>query len=110
MEREELQEITLSVSDLSELGSLQKVLGMAPAVTVSRVAGEPGPGEQGAVDVLEVLAGSSGLVTAIKVLPEFLRSRRTDLSITMTIRGTPVTLTAKNADDVMPILDRLLDA
>lgn len=110
MEPEDFQGIALSVSDQSQLGSLQEFLRMAPGVRVIRVPGEPVAGEQGALDVLTVLAGSSGLVAAVKVLPEFLRSRRTGLSITMTVRGTPFTLTATNADEIMPILDRLLDA
>lgn len=109
MGREDSPRAELSVSDHSELGSLQRFLSFQ-GVSVVRVPGEPGAGEQGALDVLTVLAGSSGLVAAIKVLPEFLRSRRTGFSITMTVRGTPFTLTATNADEVLPILERLLDA
>jgi hypothetical protein len=100
----------LSVSDYSQLGPLQDYLGSAaPDARVSRVAGQPGTGEQGALDVLAVLGSSSGLVAAVRVLPEFLRSRKTGLSITMTVSGEPFTLTATNVDEVMPILDRLLD-
>ena len=57
-----------------------------------------------------MLASSTGLVAAIRVLPEFLRSRRTGLSVTMTVKGEPFTLTATNVDEVMPVLERLLDA
>jgi hypothetical protein len=110
MGREDSLRAELSVSDHSQLGSLQRFLGLCEGVRVIRVPGEPGAGEQGGLDVLTVLAGSSGLVAAIKVLPEFLRSRRTGLSITMTVRDTPFTLTATNADEVLPILERLLDA
>ena len=111
MERADSRRVVLSVSDQSQLGSLQEFLGWAkPDVSVSRIAAHPGAGEQGALDVLAVLAGSSGLVAAIKVLPEFLRSRKTGLSITMTVRGEPFTMTATNIDEVMPVLERLLDA
>lgn len=48
-------------------------------------------------------------MAAIKVLPEFLRSRKTGLSITMTVKGERFNLTATNVDEVMPILERLLD-
>jgi hypothetical protein len=110
MERANIQGLELSVSDQAQLGSLQQVLNLTQEVNAIRVAGKPGPGEQGALDVLTVLAGSSGLVAAIKVLPEFLRSRRTGLSIAMTVRGEPFILTADNIAEVMPILERLLDA
>lgn len=103
--------IELAISDLSQLGALDRFLNWAaPGASVSRTAANPDPGELGAVDVLALVASSSGLVTAIKVLPEFLRSRRTGLSITATIRGEPVQLTATNVDEVLPILERLLEA
>ena len=99
----------LSVSDYSQLGPLEKYLKSAvPDARVSRVPGQPLAGEQGVLDVLAVLGSSGGLVAAIRVLPEFLRSRKTGLSITMTVRGEPFTLTATNVDEVMPILERLL--
>jgi hypothetical protein len=111
MEREVSESIELMASDPSQMGPLQGFLNWAaPGVSVSRNAGKPGVGEQGALDVLVLLASSSGLVTAIKVLPEFLRSRRTGLSITATVKGKPFKITATNVDDVMPILERLLDA
>jgi hypothetical protein len=101
----------LSVSDYSQLRPFQDYLGsVVPDVRVSRIAGRAGAGEQGALDVLAVLAGSSGLVAVIRVLPEFLRSRKTGLSVTMTVRGELFTLTATNIDEVMPVLERLLDA
>jgi hypothetical protein len=111
MDRAGSLRVVLSVSDQSQLGWLEDFLGWAiPDVSVSRIAAQPGAGEQGALDVLAVVAGSSGLVAAVKVLPEFLRSRKTGLSITMTVDGQPFTLTATSIDEVMPILERLLDA
>ena len=100
--------IDISVSDNAELGSLQEFLSWTPDVCVLRIA-RPGAGEQGALDLLTVLAGSSGLVAALKVIPEFLRSRRTGLLITTTVKGKQLTLDATNVDEVMPILERLLD-
>jgi hypothetical protein len=110
-ERSAAQRIELGVSDQSQLGSLAEFLAWAvPDLSVSVVAGVPGVGELGVLDVLAVLASSSGLVAAVRVLPDFLRSRRTGLSITMTVRGEPFRLTATNIDEVMPVLERLLDA
>ena len=100
----------LSVSDQSHARALREFLSWAvPDVKVSLGAGIPQAGELGALDVIEVLAGSSGLIAAFRVLPEFLRSRRTALSITATVRGEPFTFTATNIDEVMPVLEKLLD-
>ena len=110
MGRDDPQRAEFSVSDHSQIEPLKKSLSLAaPDMGVSRVAGEPKPGELGTLDVIAVLASSSGLLAAIKVLPEFLRSRKTGLSITMTVQDKPFTLTATNVDEVMPILDRLLN-
>jgi hypothetical protein len=70
MEQAGVQSVELSMSDQSQLGSLQEVMRLNSGVSVNRVAGAPGVGEQGALDVLAVVASSSGLVAAIKVLPD----------------------------------------
>jgi Effector Associated Constant Component 1 len=100
----------VSVSDYSQLSSLADYLSLAmPELRVTRVAGHPGAGEQGTLDMLTILADSSVLIAAIRILPEFLRSRKTALSITTTVKGKPFTLTATNVDEVMSILNKLLD-
>ncbi|WP_345578518.1 effector-associated constant component EACC1 [Streptomyces prasinosporus] len=103
--------VELAVSRQGELKSLQTWLDLAavPGVEVRRVPGAPGPGEQGALDVLTVLATSTGLIAAIRVLPQFLRARRSDLSVTVAVRGKKLTVDARNVEEVMPILERLLD-
>ena len=60
--------------------------------------------------MLVLAAGSSGVLAAIRVVPEFLRSRRTSISITAKVKGEPFTLTADNIDEVMPLIERILDA
>jgi hypothetical protein len=110
MERAEHKRAEFAVSDQSQLGALRQLLDWAvPGSRVRVIPGQPEPGEQGAMDILALLASSSGLVAAIKTLPEFLRSRKTALSVTVTVEDKSVTLTATNVDDVLPILDRLLD-
>jgi hypothetical protein len=99
----------LTLSDYAEIGSLQEWLSSTPQVQVLRRVGRSRVGEQGALDVLEVVAGSSGLVAAFRMIPEFLKSRRTSLSITTTVKGKQFTLRASNVDDVIPILERLLN-
>jgi Effector Associated Constant Component 1 len=56
-----------------------------------------------------VVADSSVLVAALKTLPEFLHSRKTTMSITMTVKGKRLTVTAANADEAMRVVDRFLD-
>ena len=67
------------------------------------------PGELGVTDVLTVIASSSVLSSAIKVLPEFLRSRRSGVRIETSVRGRKVSVDATNVEDVLAIIDRLLD-
>ncbi len=57
-----------------------------------------------------MIPSSNGLVAAIRTLPEFLRSHRARLSVTMTIEGKPFTITAANVDEVIPTLERLPSA
>lgn len=110
MESPDLLQAEFAVSDQSQLKSLKSLLEMmVPGLRVTREAGQPRVGEQGALDIITILASSSGLVAAIKVLPEFLKSRRSGLSIKATIKGKPFTLTATNVDEIMPILEKLLD-
>jgi hypothetical protein len=105
-----MESVELSVSDYSQLGPLERYLRlMAPALVLGRSAGQPAPGEQGALDLLTVVADSTVLVSALRILPEFARSRRKDLSITMTRKGRPFTITATNLDEVLTVLNRLLD-
>ncbi len=108
MERDPVE---LSLSDYGQLGSLEEYLRLtAPGVVVTRVPGRPGHGEQGALDVLTALADSTVLVALVKVLPEFLRSRKPGMSVDMKLPGKRLTVTADNAEDVLPVIDKFLDA
>ena len=100
----------LSVSDYAHIGSLADYLRLAvPDVRVTRRPGTPVSGEQGTLDVLMIAADSSVLVAAVKVLPEFLRSRKAGMSITVKAKGKQLTVTADNAEEIIPIIDRFLD-
>jgi hypothetical protein len=108
MERDRVE---LSLSDFGQLGSLEEYLRLtSPSVVVTRIPGRPGHGEQGALDILTVLADSTVLVALVKVLPEFLRSRKPGMSVDMRLPGKRLTVTADNAEDVMPVIDKFLDA
>jgi len=100
----------LSVSDYVQLDSLVNYLRLAvPEVPVARNPGRPGHGEQGALDVLTIAADSSVLVAVVNALPQFLRSRKKGVSVTLTVKGKRLTVTAETAEEVLPVIDRFLD-
>ncbi|MFE7563956.1 hypothetical protein [Kitasatospora sp. NPDC057500] len=101
--------IELSASDPSQLTSLERWLNDGPAgFEVARLTGTAGPGEQGALDVLAVLGGTSGIVAALRILPDFIRSRRKHFHIEIVHEGRTIVLDAENVDEVLPVLERLL--
>lgn len=103
----EQAKIGLVVSEPAELGSLRQHLQRVPGVDVVQDSSAPGPGELGAWDVLQVAAASGGvLAVAVKALPEFIRSRRSDITITIKRGEESVTLTATNVEEAMPVLDK----
>lgn len=96
----------VSVSDPAERRSLREHLRRIPGVAVSQIPGRPGSGEQGAWDVLQLVAASGGVfAVAIKTLPEFIRSRRSDVTITVTSGDRSATVTATNIDDAMSMVN-----
>ena len=100
----------LAVSDQAELRPLREWLAQTPLARVSQESGPPAKGEQGVLDYVAVIASSGGLIAAIKILPAFLRARRPALKITMTVRDKQFTVDATNIDDVLPVLEKLIDA
>ena len=111
MEQAERKRAVLTLSDRSELRALRDFLSWAaPGVRVLQLpAARPAPGERAVLDQLTLLATSADVLTAVKLLPEFVMSRRTALSVTIIVEGTPVTLTAANLDEILPALTRLLE-
>jgi hypothetical protein len=107
-----MHNIEIEVSDPSEQRSLRDWLERVPGVQVEQTAVPPGHGEQGAADVLTVLASGGGvLAVAIRTLPEFIRSRRPTLTLTMKIKdGKEYTLHADNLDELPAFIEKLLDA
>lgn len=103
--------VDLFISDQSQLGSLHNFLSLAaPGIRVSVSSEVPRLGEQGMPDMLVLAASGGGVLAAIRAVPEFLKARRTGISITAKVKGESFTLTATNVDEVMPILERILDA
>lgn len=112
MDRADPGAAELSVSDYAQLSSLADYLHLAvPDVRVTRSAGRAGRGEQGALDVLIIAADSSVLVAVIRVLPEFLRSRKPGVSVTVTVKGKrrQLTVTAEDVGDVRPVIEKFFD-
>ena len=105
-----LDYVDLSISDQSQLVPLRDFLALTvPDARVSVSSEAPASGAQGVLDTLVLAASGGGVVAAIRVIPEFLRARRSGISITAKVKGEPFTLTATNVDEVMPLLERILD-
>lgn len=107
MEHVERRRADLVLSDRSQSIALRDFLSWAvPGIRLLQI-----PGEQG-LDMLAMLASSAALMSAIRLLPEFLRARsrtrRPPLSVDITIRGESVTLTPDNLDETLPVVTRLL--
>lgn len=106
--------IDLEVSDPCELRLLYEHLRRLLEIRVAQVPGSPGAGEQGAADTLQILSVSVGpaLAIAIRTLPEFVRSRRSDLKVTLRRSDRELSLEFTNKaqeTDVQAVVDRFLD-
>ena len=89
----------LTLSDQSQLRALRDFLSWAaPGARVLQIQ---------RLDMLTLLAPGGALLATVKILPEFLRPRKT-LTVTIAIDGTSVTLTATNIAEVLPALDTLI--
>ena len=108
-DRSEPVTLDLVISDPAQVSHLRDWIRDQSDVRAVAKSATPGPGELGALTVLSILGGSSGVVTAIKTLPAFLRSRRSGVRIETTYRGEPFVLDATNVEEVLPLLERLLD-
>jgi hypothetical protein len=102
------QSIQLSVSDYAEISALFNRFREVPGARVSRTPGQPEPGEQGVLDWITALGGSSVLVAVVGTIPAYLRARRSGISVKMKVKGKDFTVTVENVDDVMPIIERLI--
>ncbi|GGN65728.1 hypothetical protein GCM10011579_036480 [Streptomyces albiflavescens] len=101
--------VAISVSDRAETRSLREHLRRHGHLDVEQLPGTPGPGELGVWDFLQVTAASGGvLVVAIRTLPEFIKSRRTDVSVTVKTGDREFVITAANADDALRLIDEAL--
>ena len=106
----ETNAVEIRVSDPAELGALRARLQAQPGVEVLQCAGEAGRGEQGVADFLQVTAASGGaMVVALKTIPEFIRSRRKDVSVTLKKDGREIVIDAPDADAALKLLDKIID-
>ncbi|MER5596437.1 hypothetical protein [Streptomyces sp. NPDC002265] len=100
--------LELTLSDPAQLWGLRDWLRAQDGITVRVIPTSPAPGELGTADVLAVLAGSSALAAAVRTLPDFLRSRRSNLRVQITVDGKQVEIELENTDRALEILERLL--
>jgi hypothetical protein len=101
--------LELRVSEPAELSALQRHLTSGTQLRVYRTSTGIADGTLGSSDMLVVAAVSGTLVTALQIIPAFLRARRKNLSIAARYRDQSVTICIENIEDVMPILEKILD-
>jgi Effector Associated Constant Component 1 len=104
------RKLSLVVSDQSQLRFLEASLRGFPGLQVARVPSAPAAGRLGVGEVIEVVASSSGLVAAIRTLPDFLKARRSDIKITCSVEHQALTVEISNAnvEEILPALERIL--
>lgn len=100
----------VTVSEPSQLAALHSWLARVPGIDVDRLSIEPSVGEQGAWDLLVVLAGSSGiLATAIRSLPEFIRSKRSDIEVIVEVGEKKIVIRGSNVEDIPRMIGSIFD-
>ncbi|MFE3188224.1 hypothetical protein ACFXHA_04395 [Nocardia sp. NPDC059240] len=101
-------ELALEISDPGQLRALAGWLEATRGVTATRTPTASAPNEQGALDILTVVGSSQVLIMAIKTLPAFLSSRRSNFAINATVHGRDIELTASNVADGA-VIERIIE-
>ncbi|MFD0556520.1 hypothetical protein FB566_1763 [Stackebrandtia endophytica] len=103
----EVTEIRLSISDGAELRSLREHLRRIRGVEIEQIPFASRPGSLGASDVLQIAVPAVGVIAVvIRTLPDFIRSRRSSVTITVESGDMKATITGENIDDIEPIVKR----
>lgn len=101
-------EFRLQVSDPSAQGPLERLLRETDGVRVRRERSGAEPGRLGTGDVLQAAVPTLALLAVVvKTLPDFIRSRKNGVSITVETDDRKITVTAENCDDIDTILKQL---
>ena len=79
--------VEIGISDPAALSSLARWLNRTPGVQVERGSTLPSGTELGGMEILVAVLGSSGLTALITALPEFLKSRRGQIELTVRAGG-----------------------
>lgn len=78
---------------------------------MERETAAPEPGTLGLPDLLVLFGGGTTVLGALKILPDFIRSRRSDIHVEVTVKGERVTIDAKNADkELRALAERVIDS
>lgn len=109
MNKGDLHSIGVATSDLAELSSLRSWLHLVPGLTVTRNSAHPDPGELGARDTLTVVGSNRSIRSALRAIPDFVRSRKSDVRVTVTIKDAKYILDVTNVDSVIPTIEHILD-
>jgi hypothetical protein len=109
MNSQVIPQIELSVSDRSELWPLREWILAGSNARVALVSGEQVPGRLGTADALIITAVSGVLMTAIQVLPDFIRSRKSNITVKAKVKNKQFEINAENVDGVASAVERMLN-
>lgn len=99
---------SLRVSDPVAQGMLERLLREVDGVRVRRERLEPETGRLGGGELLQVAVPTLALLAVVvRTLPDFIRSRKNAVSVTVETDDRKVTVTAANCDDVDAIMQQL---
>jgi hypothetical protein len=101
--------LEFELSQASAISSFERWIDDTPMTQVRRVARPPSLHEQGAVDILAAVASSSSIVALIRILPEFIRSRRSNVNVTIRVGDREATIGIENVKDAPAIIASLLE-
>ncbi|MCY1141560.1 hypothetical protein OWR29_26480 [Actinoplanes sp. Pm04-4] len=100
--------LTVEVPDASLVSSLVRWIERLPGARTERSTAPPRQGELGTVDIVIAIISSSGVAALIQTLPEFLRAKRSPITIKLRRNETEVEVSASSMDDVSTMVDKLL--
>ena len=101
--------VRIAISDPRELPALDDLLGSVHGLSVEREGQPPDEQELGASDILVGVASSSAVVAMIKILPEFLRARRADITVKIRLRDRDIDIKADSAEHAAALIRQALD-
>ena len=100
--------LEFAVSDPAALGPLRARLLSIPGLVVRRRAEPAARHELGATDILTALGAGAALAAAINLLPDFVGSRRTGVTVRVKAGDREIEVRGRDAAEAVRLLEKIL--